>query len=548
MTGGPTVLYLEADDEVTSVVRRLRAAEPGPVVVVAPGRSRATSSVTALRLLARSAAADGRPLTVVGDALTRSLAAEAGVPAHASLDDARRGVAPEPPEPVRAAISVVRGPIDDETAPTLLAAPRPASSPPAPPAEEITRPVRIPDLPPPVARPRARPPRRPARGPLLALAVLGSLLVAGTAAGALLLPAATVVLQPRTVAVGPIDATVELAEVEELSGTVSAEAEVVASGTYEISELATGTVVFFNWTFFPVTVPAGTFVAAGEQAFATQAEIVVPRGRLTPDGRIQAGDAEVAVLAAAAGEAANVPAEAIDTVLNESVDAQLRGFPENPERRVTNPQPTSGGLVASGPEIVQADVDGALERLRADLAARAEAAIPDDGIVLVEPAPEPRIESAEDLVGRRDEERVTISGELDWSATRADPTEAEERARELLLGDPDAVPAGFELLPETIAITLGDARRDGANVVVPATVRASAVPLIDVDEVRRRVTGLPPVEAMAELAEIGSARVELWPGWVAEVPALEWRIEVRVEAADAVQPPPAASDEPGTSP
>ena len=47
------VIYLEADDEVTSVIRRLRAAEPGPVIVVAPGRSRATSSVVALRLLGR---------------------------------------------------------------------------------------------------------------------------------------------------------------------------------------------------------------------------------------------------------------------------------------------------------------------------------------------------------------------------------------------------------------------------------------------------------------------------------------------------------------
>ncbi len=50
MNDGPAVIYLEADDEVTSVIRRLREADPGPVIVVAPGRSRATSSVVALRL------------------------------------------------------------------------------------------------------------------------------------------------------------------------------------------------------------------------------------------------------------------------------------------------------------------------------------------------------------------------------------------------------------------------------------------------------------------------------------------------------------------
>jgi 2-C-methyl-D-erythritol 4-phosphate cytidylyltransferase len=85
----PVLLYLEADDEITAVVRRVRAAAPGRVIVVAPGRSRATSSVVALRLLARAASDEERDVVVVGDALTRSLAAEAGLAAFASVDDAR---------------------------------------------------------------------------------------------------------------------------------------------------------------------------------------------------------------------------------------------------------------------------------------------------------------------------------------------------------------------------------------------------------------------------------------------------------------------------
>ena len=51
---------------------------PARIVLVAPGRSRATSSAVALRLLARAGEDDERELAVVGDALTRSLAAEAG--------------------------------------------------------------------------------------------------------------------------------------------------------------------------------------------------------------------------------------------------------------------------------------------------------------------------------------------------------------------------------------------------------------------------------------------------------------------------------------
>jgi hypothetical protein len=146
----PTVIYLEADDEVTSVVRRLRAAEPGPVVVVAPGRSRATSSVVALRLLGRAAEADEREVRVVGDVLTRSLAAEAGLSAFGTLDDARRAGETTGPvgEPRHAEIHVVRGPVTDETAPTVAAAPPVAAASLA--DEEMTRPV-------PIARPA--PPR-----------------------------------------------------------------------------------------------------------------------------------------------------------------------------------------------------------------------------------------------------------------------------------------------------------------------------------------------------------------------------------------------------
>ena len=36
--GEPQLLYLEPDDEITSVIRRLRGADAGRVILVAPGR------------------------------------------------------------------------------------------------------------------------------------------------------------------------------------------------------------------------------------------------------------------------------------------------------------------------------------------------------------------------------------------------------------------------------------------------------------------------------------------------------------------------------
>ncbi|MGH2417605.1 MAG: hypothetical protein ACRDFY_04665, partial [Candidatus Limnocylindria bacterium] len=361
MSEAPTLIYLEADDEVTTVARRVRQAEGERLVLVVPGRSRATSSVVALRLLARVGEEAGVTVAVSGDALTRSLAAEAGLDTYASVEDARNAVpatAAEVPAR-RATIHVVRGPSADETAPTVAL----VTSATAEPTDEVTRPH-------PVARTAPASPRRQARAVPVAsiLAIVGALLVAGGVLGAAVLPAATIEVTPRTQPVGPLEYDIEVADAERIAGAATHTAVVTATGSYPIQVAATGNVTLFNWTAGAVNVPAGTLVATGDQpgdqAFLTQADVVVPRGTLTPQGTIAAGTISVPVAAAAIGPAANVAAEAIDTVLTPSIDQRLRGFPENPERRVENPEPTAGGVDTTGPEITQADVDAAVASLR----------------------------------------------------------------------------------------------------------------------------------------------------------------------------------------
>jgi hypothetical protein len=546
----PTVIYLEADDEVTSVVRRLRAAEPGLVVVVAPGRSRATSSVVALRLLSGAAEADARELRIVGDALTRSLAAEAGLPAYASLEDARGADAEVlSVEPQRAEIHVVRGPVTEETAPTLAAAPfgaspagprakQPAAPPPPPPAEgdDLTRAV-------PVVRPTSRR-QRPAPGstggrlPLVAFGALAALLIGALVAGATVLPAATVTIAPRTEDVGPVPYTLTLEDPERIEGTATASAEVAPTGTYSIQEPAAGVVVLYNWTFFPVNVPAGTFVAADEQAFATQADVTVPRGRLTGQGTIVAGEADVAVVAAAPGPAANVAAEAINVVVDEGMDDRLGGVPENPLPRVLNPEPTSGGIDTTGTEIIQADVDAAVEAVEADLAAQIADATREEGgriAVIAEPS-DPVLEGVDGLVGTRDPEGVEITGSQGWELLVAESETVTRRATELFLADGSAVPDGSELLTDTIGVAIGEARRLDGTLEVDVTVGARVASAVDVEEVRRRIVGRSAEEAEAAVADLGDASVELWPGWVTTVPGMDWRVELRVVDPEARQP------------
>src|SRR6188472_3774485 len=111
MADDTQLLYLEPDDEVTSVVRRLREADAKRVVLVASGRTKATTSAVALRLLAQVAAEEGRELALVADPGARALAAEAGIAAFASVAEANvEGAVPAAPPPApRAPIHVVRG-------------------------------------------------------------------------------------------------------------------------------------------------------------------------------------------------------------------------------------------------------------------------------------------------------------------------------------------------------------------------------------------------------------------------------------------------------
>src|SRR4029453_10352345 len=88
MADDTQLLYLEPDDEVTSVVRRLREADASRVVLVASGRTKATTSAVALRLRAQVAAEEGHELILVADPGARALAAEAGIAAFASVADA----------------------------------------------------------------------------------------------------------------------------------------------------------------------------------------------------------------------------------------------------------------------------------------------------------------------------------------------------------------------------------------------------------------------------------------------------------------------------
>ena len=252
------LLYLEADDEITTVIRRLRESDGESVILVAPGRAKALTSSVSLRLLASIAADEGRAVALVADATTRSLGSEAGIATYASVADAEQGVAATIVPPTRAQIHVVQG-----GEPTAHDAAQAAPAPRRNERLDDTRAVPIATTPVTPVRKRAR------RVPWLAVAgALALLLVAGVA-GAVVAPAATIHLAPQAEVVGPKTYDLTLTP-DVLSGTLRAKTTGHATGKYVDRTAATGVVLFQNFNTYPVDVPAGAQVAAGSIVFDGQ--------------------------------------------------------------------------------------------------------------------------------------------------------------------------------------------------------------------------------------------------------------------------------------
>ena len=83
-----TIVYLDADDEITSAAARIRAADDARVGLVLPFGSRVATSRINFRLLAREALVTGRRLDIVApDQAARALAASAGLAVFGSVGE-----------------------------------------------------------------------------------------------------------------------------------------------------------------------------------------------------------------------------------------------------------------------------------------------------------------------------------------------------------------------------------------------------------------------------------------------------------------------------
>ena len=533
MADQPQLIYLEPDDEITSLVRRLRAAESGSVIIVAPGRSRATSSAVALRLLAQVAAEEARSVSLVADAPTRAVASEAGIAAFASVAEATSGAVPDQAvASPRAPIRVVRGPFEVAAAAPSSAAPAPAA--PRPGAGDETVVVRLP----PSSTAGDSRQRRRRRSLILRWPWLAGLLILAVLATAALLPGATISITPATQAVGPKTYQLHLPVAGHDSADLHATRPGTATGTRLEQVAATGKVTFANWNIVAaVAIPQGSSVSVdGTIAFATVERIVVPAATVS-GSTIVPSHGTVGVAAAVPGATGNVAADAINTVDDRAIRGFLRGSPSNKNRLVTNSEATSGGAETPHSVIQQSDVDAVVAAIQTDLATQLAAALAGHSDRVYSGAPDtevPQIVVLPSLVGTEDQATFELTGTLSYDRAYVGKADLRAVARSAV-----EAPAGTSILPDSIQIEVGTATVNGSEMTVSVTIRAAAAAAIDEAAIRDTVAGKTVAEAKAALATQGKVQIDLWPGWLDSLPRIPFRITVStVTPSNGVSPSP----------
>ncbi len=589
-----TIVYLDAEDEITSAASRIRAAADSRVALVVPFGSRVATSRINFRLLAREATINGRRLDIVApDASARALAASAGIAVfgsvgeyEAALDAPDDGDDPRPTPAGHGASGLPAAAIAGASATAAATAgasaiaapggalagtgrnatPRGVEGPTRATTASGARTAHDDDLDAvihrgrdvPVAKPRAR--RAGAR--LLAgfVLLLIGLTIAGVAAF-LFLPAADITVTPQVQPVGPIELTVRtdpsatavdpanaVIPAQTVSIPVEVSADFPATGVRTVTTPAKGAVRWKNCDpSSAYTIPKGTIVStASGIRFGLDEDLFLPVATIQGGGtnvNLRCQTSQVGVTADDPGPDGNVPA------------GTIRVVPARYNRNlvsVTNLQPTTGGTKQEFKRVSRKDVEAATAQLQQQLNDQFQveladpANVPTGTTVFPETAalgePTPSVDPAT-LVGTEGD-TFNLGMSAQGTVTAVDRTPVQAIAETALR---DAVDPGHELVDGSTRIDVGDGTVHDGVVEFPVAGSAKQVQPVEAATLLPKVLGHPVADARAALEPYGDVRIVLWPGFVTSVPTFDRRVSLVVAPPydpDPQQPAPSATPTP----
>lgn len=539
------ILYLEADEEITTVIDKLKRLPGGHVALVLPKNAQILQSVVNLKLLQREAKRSDKTISIVThDETGTNLASQLGIPVYSSVsDDTPVSPSRRPKPEVMDVIELDATPArtadeSDEELPVHVSrydARGQATS-----GSGTRTPVSDRPTPAETSTPRARPRSGRRRLALaltlavIALAAFGWLLV--------LYPRATIVLG---VAAEPLTKTVTVTvdnninEPDESSAhfpgqKLQVEQEISqtfpATASKDVGTKASGTVTLANRLGDAVSLEQGATLGRGELSFTTMSAVTVPAATATVDSLgnpvVTPGTATVKIEAIAPGDASNLG----------SGDFVITSLSGTKRERVTasNSQALAGGESRTVTVMAEDDVAKAGQQLLDQKTAELKEQLTKQAESLTVLGPTIQV----DLINSGSETAAgTEVGEFTFKGTL--------RARTIGFAASDyqamvvqlvgaTVPEGKELVvtnEDSVETLVKATDYDQGFLTLEGTMRTEVVQTVDKESLKTLIAGKTALEAEAILKEqegIKAATVTLRPTFKKRVPGNVSQIEIQL--------------------
>jgi len=550
-------IYLETDEEITSVIDKLRAAGSSKLAIVVPKNSTLFQSLVNLKLLVKEAKELKKQVVLIsGNQIGQRLAKQVGLETYTTLATAAPNEAgaakSEPaaevdtlPDGTKVHRYVPPGNQAGEESGTAAepATPEPdvpAATAAAQPQPETTRPEAPEETPlkekPPVELPAIVSRSAPARLdfkfqiPWKSLIAAAVILLIGLAIMVFFLPKATVTL---TFPAKLIEETLTLQaktvpdqEATTVAGNLliaekNSTQEVPATGKKDIGTKATGSIPVRNCEDTNShSVAAGSKMTASGKIFLTNSAVTIPAGQFSGGGTVcNSPSVNIAVTAEFPGEAHNLSGATFT----------INGL----SSRISGSGSTAGGTTKQVSVLAQEDVDKATASLKERLISEAKGELTDKakGQTLVVGAIKETVkeQKTDQAVGAQ-VDKATLTIALELAAIVFDQTAVDQKVNQSLskkLSENEQLVIPEDRPP---ALTFKSISEDQTTMVFEVQAQGFAAPQLDKKAVARSVNGLTAARAEAQLKEqygaaaVATAITPTW--WFNRLPVLPQAISV----------------------
>lgn len=273
--------------------------------------------------------------------------------------------------------------------------------------------------------------------------------------------------------------------------SVSGEKTITVSGKKNIGDPAKGTVTIYNKVTTGRTLSKGTVLTASGVSFTLDSDVSVASASESI-GSITFGKATANVTARDIGPNGNLPAS------SEFTFANINGSAVS----ARNESAFTGGTSKQVTVVSRADQDSLVKSLTEELVAKAKEQLKSAtaGEILIDQTVKTEV-SEKVFDAELDEEAKSLHGKVTIKVTGTSVSDSDAKAALMPLIE-RKVPSGYSLAPEQTNVTTSNVtvKKDG-TITLSAKLTAIALPVIDADAIKGKLTGQSVEKASAILKE-----------------------------------------------